>query len=166
MVQKRLLAHKLHRVALPVQLLVVILLVSLKERGGPLADRLRTSKRCHHPELRNVSSGRTQSGEPIWIGIEIELSAVPPVEQGEVARANINLGYRLPIERHLEPGLLAHLLIIGCWWLTVEPPTVVPVEASLIAVMEDADVTLMNAPFDLLPLKELVQLPHVGFQLH
>jgi hypothetical protein len=34
MLQKHLLAYELHRVALPIRLLVVILLVFLKERGG------------------------------------------------------------------------------------------------------------------------------------
>src|SRR5665647_1306925 len=99
MLQKRLLAHELHRIALLIKLLMVILLVFFQECCGPLTDRLRTAKRRHYPKLHGIPASLPKTREQIRISVEIERAAEPPIEQREVARAYINLRDGFPIER-------------------------------------------------------------------
>ena len=95
----------------------------------------------------------------------IGLDAVKREKDCEVARSYVDFLNGLAIDRHTRALVCAEDLVALAEVLAVEPTTQVPVKIRIVAVMEDADVSLMRTAPEGLLGKELVQLVHRSFEV-
>src|SRR6516165_3521723 len=140
----------------------VLLLIVLQEVFRPLAQRSGIPKRRSHPKLNNLTCLLTGFRDDVRVLVPGQLHAMPSVEDGEIARAQINFDHGQAVDGHLKALRLALLLVVAVCGLAVEPSSPVPVKVRIVAVLEDTHVaSVYAATAEGLLCKILIQLPHI-----
>src|SRR5262249_12937717 len=112
--------------------------------SGPPFDGRIVSETRRDPHLHNVPCLGSKSGDIIRIARRIERFAVKGVEDGEIARADVDFTDGVAIDGHPDSICALHLLVIA-FAIAVEPTAHVPVELGMIAVVEDAEIASVDA---------------------
>src|SRR5262245_21515699 len=128
-------------------------LVAGRDFTRPFLDWTIVAEARHNPDFDNLSF---EPWDVVRVLSRVEWRMKDRVINGHIARTNVDLTDRLPINRHPQTLFLGELLVVSLA-LAVQAAAVVPLEAGLVAHVEDPDVASVCPSAQLEPVEELVQ---------